>query len=161
VTDTFRWRDGPVAPGPAVVVDLDGTLSDAAGRQHFLDRRPKDWHGFFAACGDDPVLAHVARLLECLDPALAVIVLTARPAWVQEATVAWMERFAIRWDLLVMREEGDYRPSPDAKREAVRAITGVGFELRLAVDDDPRNVQMFEKEGVPCLYLYSGYYSSP
>ena len=161
MTDTFTWRDRPVPPGPAVIVDLDGTLSDAAGRQHFLDRRPKDWRGFFAACGDDPVLTQVARLVECLDPELAVVVLTARPTWVQEATVAWLERFTIRWDLLVMREEGDYRPSPDAKREAVRALQGVGFELRLAVDDDPRNAQMFEKEGIPCLYVHSGYYSSP
>ncbi len=156
--ETFRWRDGPVAPGPAVVVDLDGTLADAAGRQHFLDRKPKDWRGFFAACGEDPVLAHVSRLVECLDPQLAVVILTARPVWVREATVAWLERFAVHWDLLVMREERDYRSSPDAKRDAVRALTGIGFDLRLAVDDDPRNVAMFESEDIPTLYVHSGYY---
>lgn len=160
MTDTVTWRDGPVAPGPAVVVDLDGTLSDAAGRQHFLDRSPKDWRGFFQACGDDPVLAHVARLVECLDPELLVIILTARPVWVRDATMAWLTRFDVRWDLLVMREEGDYRSSPDAKREAVSALQRFGFALRLAVDDDPRNVQMFEREGIPCLYVHSGYYQS-
>jgi hypothetical protein len=148
-----------VPPGAAVVVDLDGTLSDAAGRQHFLDSRPKDWRGFFEACGEDPVLNHVARLVECLDPELRIVILTARPVWVREATVAWLERFDIRWDLLLMRDEGDYRSSPDAKRDAVRALTGVGFDLRLAIDDDPRNVAMFEAEGVPCLYLESGYYT--
>ena len=156
MTDTFRWRDGPVTPGPAVVVDLDGTLSDAAVRQHFLDRRPQDWPGFFRACGDDPVLTHTARLIECLDPKLLVVVLTARPVWVREATIAWLERFEIRWDLLLMREEGDFRSSPDAKRDAVRALVGVGFELRLAIDDDARNVAMFESEGVPCLHVAGG-----
>jgi len=87
-----------------------------------------------------------------------VVVLTARPVWVQEATVAWMQRFDIRWDLLIMREEGDFRASPDAKRDAVHALVGVGFDLRLAIDDDPRNVAMFESEGVPCVPLTSGYY---
>src|SRR5690606_23282029 len=118
------------------------------GRQHFLERRPKDWDGFFDACAQDPVLTHVARLVECLDPALAVVLLTARPRRVQEATLGWLERFSIRWDLLVMRADRDFSPSPDAKREAVVALRGVGFDLRLAVDDDPRNVAMFEREGV-------------
>ena len=36
--DNWRWRDGPVAAGPAVVFDIDGVLSDAAGRQHFIER---------------------------------------------------------------------------------------------------------------------------
>jgi hypothetical protein len=33
-----------------------------------------------------------------------------------------------------------------------------GFEVRLAVEDDPANLEMFESEGVPCLYVHSGYY---
>jgi hypothetical protein len=28
----------------------------------------------------------------------------------------------------------------------------------LAFEDDPRNVEMFRQEGVPCVYLHSGYY---
>jgi hypothetical protein len=155
------WRDDPEEPGPAVVVDLDGTLSDASGRQHFLDRRPKDWAGFFDAVGDDPVVAHVARLVECLDPSLLVVLLTARPVRVREKTVAWLAAGELRWDLLVMREDRDFRASPDAKRDAVRALRTVGFDLRLAVDDDPRNAAMFEAEGIPCLYVHSGYYGSP
>ena len=52
-----------------------------------------------------------------------------------------------------MRDDGDFRPSPEAKRDAVRALRGVGFDLRLAVDDDPRNVAMFQAEGIPCLEI--------
>ena len=154
----LAWRDGPRVPGPAVVVDLDGTLSDASGRQHFLDRRPKDWDGFFAAVGNDPVVAHVARLLDCLDEELLVVLVTARPVRVRPATVEWLTAGTVRWDLLVMREDRDFRSSPDAKRDAVQALQGVGFDLRLAIDDDPRNATMFEQEGIPCLYVHSGYY---
>ena len=154
----LAWRDGPREPGPAVVVDLDGTLSDASGRQHHLERRPKDWDAFFDAVGDDPVIAHVQRLVDCLDGSLLVVLLTARPRRVQDKTVAWLAAAGIRWDLLVMREDRDFRASPDAKRDAVAALRKVGFDLRLAVDDDPRNAAMFEAEGIPCLYVHSGYY---
>ena len=57
-----------------------------------------------------------------------------------------------------MRDDRDFRSSPEAKRDAVGALRGVGFDLRLAIDDDPRNAAMFEKEGIPCLYVHSGYY---
>src|SRR3546814_4350088 len=77
----LAWRDGPLAPGPAVIVDLDGTLSDASGRQHFLDRRPKDWNGFFRAVGQDPVVAHVVRLVELLDEELLVVQLGRASLW--------------------------------------------------------------------------------
>jgi hypothetical protein len=37
------WRAGPVEPGPTVVFDIDGVLSDAAGRQHYLEWGRRDW----------------------------------------------------------------------------------------------------------------------
>ena len=53
----WAWRDGPLEhPGPAVVFDVDGVLSDAVGRQHFIERGRRDWEAFFTACGDDPVI---------------------------------------------------------------------------------------------------------
>ncbi len=159
--DLLAWRDGPRPPGPTVVVDIDGTLSDAAGRQHFLERSPKDWTGFFAAAGNDPLIEPIARLLDALDDELVIVLLTARPVSVRDATVAWLARHHVRWDLLVMRAEGDYRSSPDAKLDAVRALCGAGFELRLALDDDPRNAVMFTSEGIPCVELHSGYYGPP
>ena len=69
--DNWQWRDGPVEPGPAVVFDMDGVLSDAAGRQHFLERPYRDWEAFFQACGDDQVIDEVARLLAVLDAGAA------------------------------------------------------------------------------------------
>ena len=35
----WEWRAGAVEAGPAVVFDLDGVLSDAAGRQLLMRRR--------------------------------------------------------------------------------------------------------------------------
>jgi beta-phosphoglucomutase-like phosphatase (HAD superfamily) len=158
VPDSWRWRADVIEAGPAVIVDLDGTLSDAAGRQHFLERPRSDWQAFFDACGDDPVIAEVARLLELLDRDLTIVLLTARPVRIRDLTLAWLARYGLRWDLLVMRATRDFRSSPDAKRVAVHDLRDHGFDLRIAFDDDPRNVEMFHGEGIPCVYLHSGYY---
>ena len=57
-----------------------------------------------------------------------------------------------------MREAGDHRPARDFKRAETLGLRTHGFDIRLAVEDDPANLEMFESEGVPCLYVHSGYY---
>ena len=158
VPDNWRWRADPVAAGPAVVFDMDGVLSDASRRQHYLDRPFRDWEAFFQACGDDDLIAEVARLLDVLDPNLRVLLLTARPQRVRDQTLAWLQRYGLRWDLLVMRDWDDYGSSRSYKQRVVGEFRDYGFELRLAFEDDRRNVDMFHAEGVPCVYIHSGYY---
>jgi hypothetical protein len=156
--NNWHWRALPVPAGPATVFDLDGVLSDAASRQHFIDGRRRDWDAFFAACGEDRVIEEVARLLELLDPDLAIILLTARPALVQPQTLAWLKRYGLRWDLLIMRDLGDYGASRLFKRRSVQELRDAGFDLQLSFEDDARNVAMFRQEGIPCVYIHSGYY---
>jgi hypothetical protein len=154
----WRWRTEP-SGGPAVVFDMDGVLSNAAGRQHYLDEnRRKDWKGFFEAAGEDALIEEVARLVELLDRDLVVVLLTARPVRIRDLTLDWLERHGLRWDLLVMRGAGDFDASSEFKRATVHELRAAGFDLRLAFEDDRRNVAMFHDEGVPCVYLHSGYY---
>jgi hypothetical protein len=156
--DNWCWHDGPVRPGPVVVFDLDGVLSDAASRQHYLEGPWRDWDAFFEACGADPLIEEVGRLLHLLDPALPIVLLTARPARVQPQTLAWLHRYQLRWDLLVMRDFGDYGAARDFKRRSVRELRHAGLEPQLSFEDDRRNVAMFRDEGIPCVYIHSGYY---
>lgn len=138
--------------------DIDGVLSDATERQHFIERGRRDWTAFFEACGDDPVIEEIARLLELLDPKLTVVLLTGRPLRVQPQTVAWLERYRLRWDLLVMRDAGDYSHVTYFKQDTVEQLRAAGLDLRLALEDDPSNHAMFVTEGIPCVYIHSGYY---
>jgi len=159
----WRWRAAEVDGGPAVVFDVDGVLADANHRQDILFSGPgsrKNWKAFFAAAGDDALIEEVARVTELLHPNLAVVLLTARPTTIRDTTHTWLEQHGVRWDLLVMRPEGDFRPSPEAKRMAVHELRSAGFDLRLAFDDDRRNVDMFHDEGIPCIYIHSGYYEA-
>ena len=163
---TFRWpdnwlaRDPSLVAGPSVVFDMDGVLSDAAVRQHYIEGPGRrDWHAFFEACGDDPLVEETARLLHLLDSSLRIVLLTARPLRVQPQTLAWLDRYELRWDVLIMREWGDYSSAAEFKRWTVWELRQAGYEPRLAFEDDPRNLAMFRGEGVPCVYIHSGYYS--
>ncbi|MHB8463614.1 MAG: phosphatase domain-containing protein [Acidimicrobiales bacterium] len=154
-------RPGASEPGPCAVFDLDGVLSDAAVRQHFIERPGwRDWDAFFSACGDDPLLEETATLLHLLDASLGIVLLTARPLWVQPETLSWLTRYGLRWDVLIMRPWGDYMRAADFKRESLWELRDAGWNVRLAFEDDPRNLAMFRSEGVPCVYIHSGYYTS-
>lgn len=141
-----------------MVFDLDGVLSDAAGRQHYLQRPWRDWEAFFDACGEDPVIDETGRLLQVLAPDLRVVLLTARPFRVQPQTLTWLSANELRWDVLIMRDYGDYGSSRQFKHRTVGELREAGFDLRLAFEDDRRNVDMFRAEGIPCVYIHSGYY---
>lgn len=158
--DTIRhnwmWRTGPVGGGPTVVFDMDGVLSDATSRQHHIEAQ--DWDAFFAACGDDEVIHELARLLSLLAPELHVVLLTARPLGVQSQTLTWLSRHGLRWDLLCMRSDDDLVSAWRYKQRTVAELREHGFELLLAFEDDRRNADMFHAEGVPCVYIHSGYY---
>lgn len=157
--DNWRWRAGPVEPGPAVVFDIDGVLSDAAGRQHFIEGGGRrNWDAFFAAAGDDALIEEVATLLNLLDPGLRVVLLTGRPVRIESETVAWLKRYDLRWDLLIMRDFGDYSAAREFKRWSVADLRRYGFDLQLAFEDDRRNLEMFRTEGIPCVYIHSGYF---
>jgi len=100
----------------------------------------------------------VACLVELLDKDLVVVLLTGRPVRVEPQTLAWLARYRLRWDLLIMRDVGDYSAAREFKRDTVHDLRRYGFDLRLAFEDDRRNLEMFRAEGVPCVYIHSGYY---
>ena len=104
------------------------------------------------------MIEEIARLLELLDASLAVVLLTGRPLRVQPQTLAWLERYKLRWDLLIMRDFGDYSAARHFKRRSVAELRAYGLDLQLAFEDDRRNLEMFRAEGVPCVYIHSGYY---
>ena len=98
-------------------------------------------------------------LLDLLDPTCAIVLLTARPERVHHLTEAWLRRYRIRWDVLLMRPWGDYDMARDFKQASVWDLR----QLRLRAPSSPSRTTaatstMFRSEGVPCVYFHSGYY---
>jgi len=157
--DNWAWADGPVAPGPVVLVDIDGVISDASQRQHFLEGTERDWKAFFLAAEHDEPLADFIEVLRVFDRDLAVVLLTARPHYLREITLTWLAANEVRWDALILRDRRDGRlQSSEFKRRSVRELHAQGFTVRVAFDDDVRNVAAFVDEGLRAVYIHSGYY---
>lgn len=161
VPGNWTWSFEPVTAGPCVLVDVDGVIADGMHRQHFLRDGKRDWKNFFGNAFDDPPIEGSVALTHQFDPALCIVLLTARPHDIHEMTVDWVRRHGYRWDLLVMRDRRDHGlSSPEFKRRSVHELRERGFTLRLALDDDQRNVDMFRSEDIPTLYVHSGYYEA-
>lgn len=157
----WTWQSQPVAPGPAVLVDVDGVIANGWHRQHHLQGAKKDWKSFFAEADlDDPIEGSV-ELLTQFAHGLTIVLLTSRPDYLRQITIDWVRRHDYRWEVLVMRGHRDGAlSSPEFKRRSLDELRGHGFVPQLALDDDRRNIDMFRDEGVPSLYIHSGYYEA-
>ena len=82
----WTYRVSGIEPGDAVILDIDGVLADASGRQHHLTRN--DWRSFFEDVNEDPVIAEVGVMAQLLDSSLQIILVTGRPHRVSAKTVA-------------------------------------------------------------------------
>jgi phosphoglycolate phosphatase-like HAD superfamily hydrolase len=117
------------------VFDLDNTLADTAHRQHFLECRPRDWDGFFAAAPADPPLAEgVALALERAGEC-EIVYLTGRPERCRRATLDWLAEHGLPEGRVHMRGNADRRPARFTKLEILRRLAR-DREVRVLVDDD-------------------------
>lgn len=154
-------RDGAPSGGPLVIFDLDGVISNASHRQHFLRGARKDWRGFFTDASLDPPYETGLALTASVDDDHAVAILTARPHYVADVTRGWLAANEVRHDLLILRPRrgrGSGGPSADFKRHELHRLRAAGFEITLAIDDDERIIEMYRSEDIFALYVHSGYY---
>ena len=121
---------------PLIVLDIDGVLADVRHRLHHLARRPKDWDGFFAAAKDDDVLEIGAAFARQAAATHDIVYLTGRPARLRAATQAWLDGQLLPPGTLLMRPEGDRRPSAVVKLHELRRLRRESV-VDLLVDDDP------------------------
>ncbi|MEV5976576.1 hypothetical protein [Streptomyces sp. NPDC052114] len=131
---------------PLAVFDLDGTLADTAHRQRFLERKPRDWAGFFAAAPHDPPLARgVALALESTEEC-EVVYLTGRPERCRADTEDWLARHGLPEGRVWMRRNDDRRPARRTKLEVLAALARKR-EIRVLVDDDELVCDEAERAG--------------
>jgi hypothetical protein len=146
----------PLDKPAAVIVDMDGTLSDATHRLHLIASKPKDWDRFFALCGEDGVHAHVGSAVNLFHQAYKVVIVTGRPARCIPDTVAWLKRHWIRHDALFSRADGDHRADDIVKEEILDRNILPAFTPIFAMDDRDRVVSMWRRRGIPCWQVAPG-----
>ncbi|MDN3266815.1 hypothetical protein [Streptomyces sp. MA15] len=122
-------------PRPLAVFDLDNTLAGTAHRQHFLERRPRDWDGFFAAAPHDPPLAEGIALVRDSARERDIVYLTGRPERCRRDTLDWLAAQGLPEGELRMRGNADRRPARFTKLAVLRRLARTR-EVRMLVDDD-------------------------
>jgi uncharacterized HAD superfamily protein len=126
----------PHVAAPLVVLDIDGVLADVRHRLHYLATRPKNWEGFFAAAKSDQVLEVGAEFAKQAAATHEIVYLTGRPERLRAATQAWLDEQQLPAGRLMMRPEGDRRPSAVVKVHELRRLRREAA-VELLVDDDP------------------------
>jgi beta-phosphoglucomutase-like phosphatase (HAD superfamily) len=133
------------------VVDIDGVVADVRHRLAFLDRRPKDWDGFFDAAVRDPLLPEgEAAIAELAARGLTVVWVTGRPERCRRDTERWLREHGLPGGELFMRGDGDRRPARQTKLETIRRLARV-HPVAVVVDDDDAVVTTIRAAGFEVL----------
>ena len=138
--------DGVTPERPLAFVDIDGVLADVRHRLHFIERRPRDWDGFFDAAVDDPVHPEGIALVETLRVDHEIVYLTGRPRRLASDTERWLAEHGVGGHRLVMRPERDRRPAAIVKLELVKQISS-GRRVAVIVDDDTDVIGTMRRAG--------------
>ena len=143
-------------PINAVIFDLDGTLSDCAHRNHYLEKTPIDLDGFDALMHTDTVIAPVAFLLKNLSGVIK-IVLTARPNKYRKVTEKRLSDYKLLSHIeeIYMRPEEWYKKPDNLYKQSMIKFLSQKYNILLVIDDSNHVVNMWRDNGIYCLQAKS------
>lgn len=134
----------------AHVYDVQGTLIDVSSVRHLVEGAKPDFDAFHVATSSCP--AHWDVVNETRQSRAAqkvVVVMTGMNEKFRPLVVAWLCRYGVPFDLLLMRPDRDFRKDFIVKREMLQEVRLRGFTVTHAWDDNPQIVDMWRHENVP------------
>ena len=146
----------------AVIVDIDGTLSNLDHRKHIIDHdsydknTPEQWEEFNEKAALDTPVQVIVELVRTLHTAgYAIVLCTSRNDPMYALTAAWLKEWGIPYDALYMRPQGDKRPDTLVKLDLLTEIRKA-YEPFMVLDDRPKVVEMWREAGLVCLQCAPG-----
>ena len=144
-----------------ILVDIDGTLSDASKRaEMYLNGDTPDWDGFYAACGTDAPIETIINIVSHLCDFYDVVLCTVRRKSCENATRAWLDVNAPRLAKvpILFRNDGDTRHDTVVKPELLDEYLGQHPDYRVAFILEDRNsmVAKWRELGFKCLQVADG-----
>jgi len=130
----------------AIIVDIDGTLA------HMKDRSPFDWQ----RVGEDECDETIKSIVNTYDNFGTIIVMSGRDGSCKEITEKWLEDNNIKYDLLLMRAEGDFRKDSIVKKELFDNNIKDKYFIEYVMDDRLQTVNMWRSIGLKCLQVQDG-----
>lgn len=149
-----------------VIVDIDGTVTDASARaEKYLSKEPKDWEGFYNACGEDKPIFPIINLVEALSVPYKIVYCTGRRKSCEDATRQWFKDHHIflsgineYYGTFLFRKDGDKRHDTIVKPELLNEYLAQNPDYRVAFILEDRNsmVSKWRELGYTCLQVAEG-----
>lgn len=130
----------------AILCDIDGTLA------HMVSRGPFDW----GCVGEDILDDSVKCALDAMKLVGQIILLSGRDGVCRPETEEWLERHGVKYDLLIMRAEGDNRKDSIVKRELFDSHIRDKYQVSFVLDDRNQVVEMWRQMGLKCFQVADG-----
>ena len=132
-----------------VVCDIDGTVADLSHRLEYARGEKKDWKKFFSLLSEDAPRKDIynsAKDLSVETEALFVFV-SARPEDYRAETEAWLSKYEMDYDNLIMRRKGDKRQDTDVKSDIYNRYLRQ-YDIVRVFDDRPSVIRMWREKGL-------------
>jgi FMN phosphatase YigB (HAD superfamily) len=134
---------------PAVIFDMDGTLTDVRGIRHYVIGKDRNFHKFHTEsvnCPPNREVVEWARFYRW--SGFKILIVTAREFRYAFHTMFWLSLNGVQYDELYMRRNKDYREDGIIKREILELIRNDGYHIVHAWDDNPNVIKVWQSEGI-------------
>ena len=149
------------------LIDIDGTIADLSHRLHLIssELHPADWTAFYMACGDDKPIWEVITVARALHEAGHKLIMpTGRSEICRDITMAWLKKYRVPNDVVMMRQPEDHREDNVVKSEMLDGIlvsnmfrsAVVPPEIGGAFEDRQQVVDMYRARGVRVFQVAPG-----
>ena len=142
-----------------VIFDLDGTLANIDKRRKLATKIGKmNWDVFFNPDNIDldtpnQAVINMANILYSQD--YIIYILSGRSDKTYQATIAWLDKHKVNYDLLIMRPQNQlYKKDSDLKQSWLDTIGK--DRVSMVFDDRQQVVDMWRQNGLPTFQVADG-----
>jgi len=142
-----------------VIFDLDGTLANIDKRRNLATKNGKmNWNVFFNPNNIDldtpnQAVINMANILYSQD--YIIYILSGRSDKTYQATIAWLDKHKVNYDLLIMRPQNQlYKKDSDLKQSWLDTIGK--DRVSMVFDDRQQVVDMWRQNGLPTFQVADG-----
>lgn len=143
---------------PAVIIDLDGTVSDSEHMHlHAAEIARNEWAWFEYLIRHAPVFPFAEIIVPALGKHYTLIFITARDSSRREQTEKWIEtKLGVDEYVLYMRTIGKEVPTAEFKRGVYDTYIKDNYRVKLALDDNPTCISLWNSLQIPTFHVCAG-----
>ena len=143
-----------------IIFDLDGTLADIEDRRQLCTKEngKMDWNKFFDPKNiklDKPNMPVIMMAQALTAFGYKIAIFSGRSARTEDATKDWLHKQDIKFDILKMRPERNFRPDEQLKLEWLNNMDWKD-NVEAVFDDRDKVVNMWREIGLTCMQVAPG-----